>query len=145
MTIKRFQRASMINYQNSMQEMLRLSWTLKLDIHKLLKRRRVELCSNFSLRRSQKRQKTLELLPQVKKVFQATKILFSIESLRVSWHKEEIQQLVMVPVVRVSMEINSLMSRFGILILTRVFYQWRMLELTQMDPNFSLYSAQQHI
>jgi hypothetical protein len=145
MMIKRFQRASMINYQNLMQEMLRLSWTLKLDIHKLSKRKRVELYLNFSLRRSQKQQKTLELLRLVRKVFQGIKILFSIESLRVSWHKEEIQQLVMVPVVRVSMEINSLMSRFGILILTRVSYQWRMLELTLMDPNFSLFSAQHHI
>lgn len=141
--IKKSQRAFMKNCQILIKQMHKLSLISKQGIPKPLKRKREEQCLNFFLKRFQRLQRISELSAQVKKASQCiTKTVFSIESLKVLWLKEEILQHTTAQEELASMAINLLMSKFGTLILIRAFSQWQMLVLIQMDLNSLLFLVQ---
>lgn len=69
-----------------------------------------------------------------------TKKTFSIESSRDLWLKVEIPPIRMELEERAFTARNLLMSKFGTLILTKVSFQWRTLDLIQMVHNSSFAS-----
>ena len=70
-----------------------------------------------------------------------TRKTFSIESSRDLWLKVEIQLIKMELEERAYTAINLLMSKSGILILIRVSFQWRTLDLILMGRNSSFASV----
>lgn len=109
-----------------------LSSTLRTPKHSLksllvmMNLKLVKSTSSSSPSRYQKQRRTLELYVLEKRARECTIwATFSIELLKVLWHKEETLQTKMELVAKAFMEKTLTMSRFGIPIHTKVFSRWQ--------------------